>query len=405
MMEIVSSITNFVRWSAKKLELIKRAILEKYSDAKRVKLQSLSDTRWLERHDALLQFKKLLDSIVQFLEEMDGTSPSSKSTNLLASIQRFDFVLPLTVAAAVFEITVSLSRQLQGLDLDVNLCYEMVDSAIRTLERYRETKYGEIFQEACRIVEPLDIPVQAPRTAKRSTHRLNIEAPDTPVKGKRQVGMIASAERGQLTTVIGCCNAAGSFLPPFLIFARKKMQPRLLDGSPAGTQGTCTPNDCTSSEVFLNWLHFFVEQYDIARLLALAFHKTAVAINAVHGFERPGIWPVNKHAFGDEHFTPAQLQLNLMINSLTNATLQSDSIINPTQENSPILESINPLTVSSPDVVESREFLGRSQSEDDVAIEDCPSTSTESETTKETQSNDVPAVSPDVQRPTIVLQF
>ncbi|KAF2888408.1 hypothetical protein ILUMI_17764 [Ignelater luminosus] len=80
------------------------------------------------------------------------------------------------------------------------------------------------------------------------------------VKGKRQVGVIASAERGQLTTVIGCCNAAGSFLPPFLIFVRKKMQPRLLDGSPPGTQGTCTPNSWTSSEVFLNWLHFFVEQ-------------------------------------------------------------------------------------------------------------------------------------------------
>ncbi|KAF2888893.1 hypothetical protein ILUMI_17280 [Ignelater luminosus] len=42
------------------------------------------------------------------------------------------------------------------------------------------------------------------------------------VKGKRQVGMIASAERGQLTTVIGCCNAAGSFLPPFLIICKKE---------------------------------------------------------------------------------------------------------------------------------------------------------------------------------------
>lgn len=31
-------------------------------------------------------------------------------------------------------------------------------------------------------------------------------------KGKKQVGIIASA-RGQLTTVIGCCNTAGSFLP------------------------------------------------------------------------------------------------------------------------------------------------------------------------------------------------
>ncbi|CAH2100603.1 unnamed protein product [Euphydryas editha] len=70
-------------------------------------------------------------------------------------------------------------------------------------------------------------------------------------KGKKQVGIIVSAERGQLTTVIGCCNAAGSFLPPFLIFARKKMQPRLHDGAPPGTQGTCTPNGWTTGKVFL----------------------------------------------------------------------------------------------------------------------------------------------------------
>lgn len=43
--------------------------------------------------------------------------------------------------------------------------------------------------------------------------------------------------------------------------------------------------------------------YDIARLLA--FLKTAVVINAVHEFERPRIWFVNKHTFGAEHFAPA----------------------------------------------------------------------------------------------------
>lgn len=178
MMGIVGSVTVFVRESAKRLELFKQAILKKNPEAKRVKLQSLSDTRWLERHDALLQFKELFDSIVQFLEEMDRTSPSSKSASLLASIQRFDFVLPLTVTATVFETTVSLSRQLQAVALDLNLCYEMVDTVIKTLDTYRETKYEDIFQEACRIVEPLGIPVQAPRIAKRSTHRSNIEAPD-----------------------------------------------------------------------------------------------------------------------------------------------------------------------------------------------------------------------------------
>ncbi|CAH2013280.1 unnamed protein product [Acanthoscelides obtectus] len=194
------------------------------------------------------------------------------------------------------------------------------------------------------------------------------------VKGKKQVGMIANAERGQLPTIIGCCNAAeGRCKQDFLMEARQ-------------TQGISTPNGWTSGEVFLNWMHFFVEQvrltsdkkvlllldnyeshkycpaleyatknnvvilslaphlthemqpmdvavygplkthferevnifqkshpgriinqYDVARLLAPAFIKTAVAIIAVHVFERPGIWPINNHAFGDEHFAPAEV--------------------------------------------------------------------------------------------------
>lgn len=50
--------------------------------------------------------------------------------------------------------------------------------------------------------------------------------------GKKQVGVISSVERGKLTTVVCCCNAAGAFIPPFLIFGRKRMVPRLLDGAP-----------------------------------------------------------------------------------------------------------------------------------------------------------------------------
>ncbi|KAK4885824.1 hypothetical protein RN001_002095 [Aquatica leii] len=83
MMGVVGSVTNFVRDLAKRLELIKEAILEKHPKKKSVKLKNLSDTRWLERHDALLQFKELFDSIVLFLKEMDRSSPSSESANLL----------------------------------------------------------------------------------------------------------------------------------------------------------------------------------------------------------------------------------------------------------------------------------------------------------------------------------
>lgn len=54
MMGVVSTVTNFVRESAKRMAVIKQVILEKHPEEKRVKLKSLSDTRWLKRHDALL---------------------------------------------------------------------------------------------------------------------------------------------------------------------------------------------------------------------------------------------------------------------------------------------------------------------------------------------------------------
>ncbi|XP_037868447.1 uncharacterized protein LOC119628804 isoform X1 [Bombyx mori] len=78
------------------------------------------------------------------------------------------------------------------------------------------------------------------------------------VKGKRQVGVISSTERGQTTTVVCCCNASGSFVPPFMIFARKRMQDRLLDGSPPETRGSCSASGWINGEIFLDWLKFFV---------------------------------------------------------------------------------------------------------------------------------------------------
>ncbi|KAK4882048.1 hypothetical protein RN001_005367 [Aquatica leii] len=112
--------------------------------------------------------------MVLFLEKISRSCPSSQIASLLASVLRFAFVLSMTVTVAVFEITVSLSRQLQAVALELHLCYEMVEKVIKTLEKYGETQFEEIYQEACLIVEPLDIPIQAPRSVKRS----NIEAPD-----------------------------------------------------------------------------------------------------------------------------------------------------------------------------------------------------------------------------------
>ncbi|XP_065639643.1 uncharacterized protein LOC136072367 [Hydra vulgaris] len=51
------------------------------------------------------------------------------------------------------------------------------------------------------------------------------------LKGKHQVGGITSGERGVNTTAICCMNAVGSFVPPMLIFKRKRFKNELKDGT------------------------------------------------------------------------------------------------------------------------------------------------------------------------------
>ena len=81
------------------------------------------------------------------------------------------------------------------------------------------------------------------------------------LKGKRQVGVVASAERGRTVTAICCCNAIGQFVPPALIFPCKKMNdPRLLDATPPGTKGMCSPTGWVNIDLFRDWLEFFVQQ-------------------------------------------------------------------------------------------------------------------------------------------------
>ncbi|XP_026318149.1 uncharacterized protein LOC113228920 [Hyposmocoma kahamanoa] len=78
------------------------------------------------------------------------------------------------------------------------------------------------------------------------------------LKGQKQVGCLSSAERGQLVTAEICFNAAGTYVPPMLIYARKRMKNELLDDAPPGFWGTCSDNGWITSKIFLDWFKKFV---------------------------------------------------------------------------------------------------------------------------------------------------
>ena len=104
-------------------------------------------------------------------------------------------------------------------------------------------------------------------------------------KGQKQVGRVTSGERGDNLTVICAINAAGTYVPPVLIFKRKRMSHLLMAGTPPGSVGYPSPSGWVTSELFLKWLQHFIDfvkpTMDKKVILLLdghASHKTLEAV-------------------------------------------------------------------------------------------------------------------------------
>lgn len=113
-------------------------------------------------------------------------------------------------------------------------------------------------------------------------------------RGLKQVGKITSGEKGVTTTAVCAFSASGNYIPPMLIFKRKRMMELLLRGSPPGTLGACSDNGWITNELFLKWLKHFaahakpsVDEKVILLLDGHASHKTleAVEYGRTHGID------------------------------------------------------------------------------------------------------------------------
>jgi hypothetical protein len=73
------------------------------------------------------------------------------------------------------------------------------------------------------------------------------------LKGKRQISSVQSADQGSVVTVVNCMSATGLFIPPLLVFTRKYIEPRLMNGTPPGSIHACHLSGRTQSEIFTQW--------------------------------------------------------------------------------------------------------------------------------------------------------
>lgn len=104
-------------------------------------------------------------------------------------------------------------------------------------------------------------------------------------KGKKLIGKISSAERGQLVTIVCAMSASGSFVPPVIIFPRQRMKNELMDGSPPGSLGMCSDSGYINSSLFIDWLKHFQQHVradkDHPVLLILDNHSSHRSLQAI----------------------------------------------------------------------------------------------------------------------------
>ncbi|XP_072380833.1 uncharacterized protein [Diabrotica undecimpunctata] len=76
----------------------------------------------------------------------------------------------------------------------------------------------------------------------------------------KQVGALTSAERGSLVIAVLCMSAGGTFVPPYLIFPRKKHNVFLEKGAPPGSKIVCHPSGWIQTHIFTQWFLHFIEK-------------------------------------------------------------------------------------------------------------------------------------------------
>ena len=100
-MGVISTAANFFSRSAKRTNLLQSTVSKKLQgSSKKQRLLSLCETRWVERHDAVLTFVELFDPLVVCLTEclaLDRETATSAQM-LLNSLARPEFIIQLLAA-------------------------------------------------------------------------------------------------------------------------------------------------------------------------------------------------------------------------------------------------------------------------------------------------------------------
>lgn len=112
-------------------------------------------------------------------------------------------------------------------------------------------------------------------------------------KGRKQVSLAASAERGELTTFVGIINAVGLALPPVYVFPRIRHPDEYLTNAPTSSLALGNRSGWMTGELFLTVLEHIQRHTHCSKdnkiLLLLDNHESHTTISAINFCRQNGI--------------------------------------------------------------------------------------------------------------------
>lgn len=140
-------------------------------------LQSLFETRWVERHTAVMQFFTGISEIMDSLQKINNWNDreSSSKAKILLNSMDCEFIIVLYVASHIFSITQII---LQKKNLDKQSAVNCTNKTIDILNKLRlesKKEFEDLYFKAVEKMDKLEITVKKPRTISIQHHRQNPE--------------------------------------------------------------------------------------------------------------------------------------------------------------------------------------------------------------------------------------
>ncbi|XP_053398293.1 zinc finger MYM-type protein 1-like [Mercenaria mercenaria] len=181
MMDIVQTVAFAFNYSAKRLLTFKETLeaddVSRANMEERKRLQSLCETRWAARADALHTFLCAYRTVVTSLEQLadDG---DTKASGHKTSVLQFSFIVSLVAAEHVLSALVSLSTALQSKTCDLFKAANDTKIVIRLLQNDRacEDVWDTLYDKAVMIAADVGVEPSMARNVGRQQNRANAPA-------------------------------------------------------------------------------------------------------------------------------------------------------------------------------------------------------------------------------------